>query len=191
MGKPELIILKTDRKQPLCNSVQVPLEMDDRWPQQGSTRMWLQLLLEDPCQGGPATTPMLASRPEGIVQILCSLESRLPKWWGLNSAITLPTCWMVGSFPFSSYIPCWGPRLKRQCQIQTWRLAQRKEWIWPVLSGRNMNFMEYPLKWDLNQIILLHFFSAKTKQGLPPKHHVSTLLVWRCNSSMSSFVNTI
>lgn len=131
MGRPGLITLKTDHKQLLCNSVQVPLKMDDRWLQQGSTGDVPPAFTEGSMPRRPryhtdagippqrdCTNPML---PVG------SQEPCLPKWWDLNSGMTLPMYWMVGSLPLSSYIPRWGPHSKRQCQIQTWKLAQRKE----------------------------------------------------------------
>lgn len=167
MGRPGQIILKTDHKQLLC--VQVPLKMDDRCPQRGSTRDMTPAF----AGGSMSRSPGYHTNAEIPPQRDCtnptlpdgSQEPCVPKWWDFNSGMTLHTYWMVGSLPFSSCIPCWG---EDHVQRDSAKFRSGPEAC--TAQGVNLTCFKWQehefhaaTPWDLSQMILLHFFSPANK----------------------------
>lgn len=103
-------ILKTDPKQLLYKSRQVPLEEDD-W--NGDVPpAFTPITGMDPC---PGRTPMFGLCPKGIIQILCSLMAPRSLIWQCGGIWTLGLHWLCTTWWAQSlflWSPILGTRLK-------------------------------------------------------------------------------
>lgn len=169
---PGAAILKTDPKQLLYKSMQVPLEEDD-W--NGDVPpAFTPITGMDPRSG---RTPMLVPCPKGIIQILCSLMAPRSLIWQCGGIWTLglyclcTRWWAQSPSPLISHT---GDQIERDSTNLRPEPEACTSAIWHILSGRNMNFNQHPLKFWIRLYCCNFLLGSK----IPSKHHISTPLVW-------------
>lgn len=177
--RPGVAIMKTDPKQQLYKSMQIPPEEDD-W--NGDVPpVFTPVTGMDPHPGAPGRTPRLGPYPKGIVQILCSLmapRNLIWRWdggiWTLGLHCLCTRWWAQSPFPPTSHT---GDQIERDNAKFRPGPETCTSTIRHILSGRMVNFMQHPLKFWIRLYCCI-FFLLSSKQDLPWKCHISTPLVW-------------